>query len=335
MNKKMTLRILSTAAALGMLTSTAAFAAEPVTPEIDLTNSVVTAPMEAANITVNGLPAFGKILRNAEDKVLIPVRAVAEALGYEVGWEEEANRVTLTRGAQYITMTLDEDAYTFSRMAPVALGSAPVLVDDSTTYVPEAFLSEILATEYSVDGDKIDIIEMKPVTVTSVDLNENVISVKDDMWDEVIVYLNDDTVITNAGKPATKEDIKEDSLIHILYAPAMTMSLPPQTSAVKIEVNPNAPVDLENEEQVGTEESVAFEGTIKEIISEDQILVDINGEEVVLNISDETNIHHEINKMRYTVEDLEVGMKISGSHSMIMTRSLPPQTPTFEIVITD
>ena len=437
MNKKFTLRVLSTAAVLGMLASSSAFAnevpltkLEPATPTVELRLAgAEDAPLVTGNITVNGLPIPASTVEENEI-TLIPVRAIAEALDYEVGWEEEANRVTLNRGAQYITMTLDQDAYTISRMAPVSLGSAPVLVNDSTTYVPVSFLSEIMDAEYTVDGDKLNIILMSPVTVKTVDLEKNMISVEDDRLGEVVVHLADDTVITNAGKAAAKEDIKADSLIHILYSPAMTMSLPPQTTAVKIEVNPNAPVDVEehsNDEDnldaaqmssvtvktvdlkenmitveddtwgevvvhladdtvitnagkaaakedikadsliqilyspamtmslppqttavkieinpvkeenkdENADQTVAFEGTIKEIMNEGQILVDMNGQEVVLILSDETNIHHERNKMRYTAEDLKASMKISGNHSMIMTRSLPPQTVVFEIVIAD
>lgn len=335
MNKKMTLKILSTAAALGMLASVTAFAAEPTASEIVPATPVIAAPSATDNITVNGLPIFANTIFR-DNATMIPVRAIAEALGYEVGWEEEANRVTLNRGAQYITMTLGQDAYTFSRMAPVSLGSAPILVNDSTTYVPVSFLSEILGAEYTVEGDKLDVIQMSPVTVKTVDLKENTISVEDDTLGEVIVRISEDTVITNAGKPAEKEDIKADSLIHILYSPVMTMSLPPQTTAVKIEVNPNAPVEVEGDtEGENVQQSVAFEGTIKEVMSEDEILVEINGEDTVLILSDETNIHHERNKMKYTAGDLEAGMNISGQHSMAMTRSLPPQTVAFEIVISD
>lgn len=347
MNKKMTLRILSTAAALGMLTSATAFAEnvpliklEPAAPvsapaaEIEPAMPISTL-LQTGNITINGLPVPANTMTE-KGLIMIPVRAIAEALGYEVGWEEEANRVTLTRGAQYITMTLDQDAYTFSRMAPVTLGSAPVLVNDSTTYVPVTFLSEILGAEYTADGDKLDVIQMSPVTVKTVDLDENTISVEDDALGEVIVRLTEDTVITNAGKSAAKEDIKADSLIHILYSPAMTMSLPPQTTAVKIEVNPNAPVDADKENNdINSEETVAFEGTIKEVMSKDEILVEIKGSDTVLILSDNTNIHHRINRMRYTAEDLKEGMKISGQISQAMTRSLPPQTAVFEIVISD
>ena len=338
MNKKFTLRVLSTAAVLGMLASSSAFAnevpltkLEPATPTVELRLAgAEDAPLVTGNITVNGLPIPASTVEENEI-TLIPVRAIAEALDYEVGWEEEANRVTLNRGAQYITMTLDQDAYTISRMAPVSLGSAPVLVNDSTTSVPVSFLSEIMDAEYTVDGDKLNIILMSPVTVKTVDLEKNIISVEDDRLGEVVVHLADDTVITNAGKAAAKEDIKADSLIQILYSPAMTMSLPPQTTAVKIEINP---VKEENKDE-NADQTVAFEGTIKEIMNEGQILVDMNGQEVVLILSDETNIHHERNKMRYTAEDLKASMKISGNHSMIMTRSLPPQTVVFEIVIAD
>lgn len=54
---------------------------------------------------------------------------------------------------------------------------------------------------------------------------------------------------------------------------------------------------------------------------------------VVLNVNDDTSIHHELNKRMYFFEDLEEGMKITVKHSPISTMSLPPQTPALEIII--
>ena len=80
---------------------------------------------------------------------MIPLRMVAEALGYKVTWNEEAERVELERLPHWITLKPGEDAYTFAKTAPMPLGKAPELVND-TTFVPVEFVREILQTEYTI-----------------------------------------------------------------------------------------------------------------------------------------------------------------------------------------
>ncbi|MDL2273237.1 copper amine oxidase N-terminal domain-containing protein [Oscillospiraceae bacterium OttesenSCG-928-G22] len=72
--------------------------------------------------------------------VMVPLRAVAEALGETVSWNQELKRVTIG-----ITITLDigSDYYTFAKMAPISLGAAPAL-KDCVTYVPLQFFTDVM-----------------------------------------------------------------------------------------------------------------------------------------------------------------------------------------------
>ncbi len=54
---------------------------------------------------------------------------------------------------------------------------------------------------------------------------------------------------------------------------------------------------------------------------------------IVLNIDEDTVIKHVRNKAIYKINDLSEGMTISVTHSLAMTRSLPPQTAAFTITI--
>lgn len=54
---------------------------------------------------------------------------------------------------------------------------------------------------------------------------------------------------------------------------------------------------------------------------------------IVLNISSNTVIKDDVNKAIYKLNDLSEGMTISVTHSLAMTRSLPPQTEAFTITI--
>lgn len=73
-----------------------------------------------------------------EDRIMVPLRQIAESLGYEVKWNGEDKSVELTKGPHWFLVKIGQDNYNFARMM-VQLGAAPELVD-STTYVPVDFL---------------------------------------------------------------------------------------------------------------------------------------------------------------------------------------------------
>ena len=76
---------------------------------------------------------------------MVPVRAIAEALGFTVEWDAEIPAVMLNSGK--FTFAIGEDHYTKGRMMPISLGQAAVCVcvgDTGVTHVPVAFFSEVL-----------------------------------------------------------------------------------------------------------------------------------------------------------------------------------------------
>ncbi|MCI3923832.1 stalk domain-containing protein [Paenibacillus sp. TRM 82003] len=90
------------------------------------------------------------IIRN--NRTFVPVRAIAEAMGYEVSFAGEAiqleggdNVVTLTVGA--LTVESEVDGVTESR----TIDAAP-FIDDSRTYVPVRFFAEQIAVDVEWDG---------------------------------------------------------------------------------------------------------------------------------------------------------------------------------------
>lgn len=72
--------------------------------------------------------------------VMVPLRAAAEALGYDVNWDEETASVRL---GVAINFFIGKDYYTIGRMAPIELGAAPELTD-GRTFVPLCFFTEVL-----------------------------------------------------------------------------------------------------------------------------------------------------------------------------------------------
>ena len=77
---------------------------------------------------------------NDQDTVMVPLRAIAEALGYEVTWHNDTRSVTL---GEDITLTIGEDGYVRGDDTPLSLGTAPELKGDRT-FVPLSFFREVI-----------------------------------------------------------------------------------------------------------------------------------------------------------------------------------------------
>lgn len=89
---------------------------------------------------------------NEEGVMMVPLRAIAEALDYEVTWQGETREVRIGIA---ISLQIDKDSYIFARMAPMELGTAPVLIDGST-FVPLSFFTEVMhVSDSSITKDGI------------------------------------------------------------------------------------------------------------------------------------------------------------------------------------
>ncbi len=75
-----------------------------------------------------------------EEKVMIPVRVIAEALGNEVSWDRKTKGVQIGKA---ISLVIDKDYYSYMKMAPIELGMAPMLIKD-ITYVPLEFFQRVM-----------------------------------------------------------------------------------------------------------------------------------------------------------------------------------------------
>ena len=105
------------------------------------------APVEAKEVVLNKQLMF----INDKGVTMIPLRFVAEELGYEVKWNDESRSVELMKGPQWSLVTIGKDSYNFSRMH-IELGTAPVIVNGSTN-VPLSFAEEVLRAEVKIMED--------------------------------------------------------------------------------------------------------------------------------------------------------------------------------------
>lgn len=228
------------AAVAAMLSAGAVFAEEveliseaPVTDEQTEEAAALNAPV-APFVT-----AFEEI----DGVTMLPVRAVAEHFGFSVEWSEESQTVTLTRGAVYVMFSIDENSYAFSRMMPQQLEAAPALVNGNTTYVPASLFTEILNLNIrEAEENKLEVVQLRTVSVVSMDAENNQITVMDDFYGEVVVNITEETTATVNGEPVIGLNVDEGQLLDIEYDNFMTMSIPPMTNAVTIEVL-NVPVE--------------------------------------------------------------------------------------------
>ena len=96
----------------------------------------------ALPLTVNGAET-GITVTEENGGYIVPLRALAEYLGYTVAWHGEDSTVTLDSGAMHATVTLGVNRYqavtslegAVGMTAPFSLTAAPYAVD-GTTYVP-------------------------------------------------------------------------------------------------------------------------------------------------------------------------------------------------------
>lgn len=72
---------------------------------------------------------------------MLPIRVIAENLGYTVEWDNDTQGVTVIKEAKSFTMNIDNETYGFNKSI-VKYSSAPKLIDGST-YVPIDFINNL------------------------------------------------------------------------------------------------------------------------------------------------------------------------------------------------
>ena len=93
------------------------------------------------------------------DTTLVPVRAVTEGLGAQVGWDGGENKVSVSKDGVDITLVIDQASAQMNGQT-VELLCAPVL-DGDTTMVPIRVISEAFGMEVGYDGVKENIVVVK------------------------------------------------------------------------------------------------------------------------------------------------------------------------------
>ncbi|MED1784869.1 copper amine oxidase N-terminal domain-containing protein [Brevibacillus fortis] len=308
-----------------------------------LGTSVVSAtsePVKGFSLNVNGQAiAEAAILDKGQQTVLVPLRPVAESLGFKVSWNNQLQAAEVQKGAISSYAKAGEDRYPYAKMYKT-LGAEPRMINGST-YVPVAFVDEILQAEVNVSDDAVTVVDedVAPIrtgTITRINKSDKgqYSVMLGGFQTGILLHLTEDTKITDSeGKALKPEDLKLGMQVDGTIENVMTASLPPQTSAISIVVKDS----LKSQEVLGTAGKVTSISSDKEgiynMLVEGSAITPNSQEKVMLTINKKTVIVSAKDNRVLVPEELTADSKVFAFYSPTMTHSLPPIAVAEKIVV--
>ena len=114
----------------------------------------VTPAQQAITVTVNSNPVKWTDVQpfiNADSRTMVPLRAVAEALGLEVSWDGNAREAVFSSGSKTIYFPIDSTRYRTESGSYGTMDTAAVIVN-SRTFAPIRYLAEYFGYAVGWDG---------------------------------------------------------------------------------------------------------------------------------------------------------------------------------------
>lgn len=119
-----------------------------------VTGTIIELQLGNPLMTVNGQEKFidesGTVPISQNNRTLLPVRAVVEAIGGVAKWDGSSETVTLTRGNDVITLTIGSSA-AYLNHSPRTLDVTPV-IRNNRTMLPIRFIAEGFSLKVTWDG---------------------------------------------------------------------------------------------------------------------------------------------------------------------------------------
>ncbi|SHH42299.1 copper amine oxidase N-terminal domain-containing protein [Tepidibacter thalassicus] len=107
---------------------------------------------------------------NNNNRLLVPIRTISEALGLKVSWKKESNKVIIENKDSTIVLKID-DTFATVNNKEYTLTSPPILINN-TTYVPLRFISEKMGLKVGYyKSSEIDLFTWNPVVTIDEELN--------------------------------------------------------------------------------------------------------------------------------------------------------------------
>lgn len=192
-------------------------------------------------------------LYKKNDIDMVPLRPIAESLGFQVNWNKELRQVDVSKEAMSTSLKAGENYYIVARKSPVKLSEAPEIKNDQT-YVPIEFFDKILKHRLMIAGDDLAIIMEKTENKEKQEellriegyvkyineMNDDIsilVGVKesDVKLNDIYIHVVDETGVLNKdGEKISSDLIKIGSKVSASIPKMMTMSLPPQTTGKEI-----------------------------------------------------------------------------------------------------
>ena len=227
------------------------------------------------------------------------------------------------------------------------------LVYEDKVYVPLRSVAETLGVEVNYADGKVSMVQANqkdevpttPVeeTIEVMTTEGTIKTIAEDLSYIVIVDKNNQELrlnlnVSEEGTPTTVKDAKDkaiykasdlkvDMAVSVEHSTATTYSLPPQSAAYEITIL--------NKEEAPEVETMQTSGKIVDVAEDfsTATLVNDKDQEIILILSEDTEVAHKMNKRLYQVQDLEKGLEVTVTHNMVQTLSNPPQIGAIQITI--
>ncbi len=270
-----------------------------------------------------GVNAFAEENTEFFGKKYMALREICAELGFNVEWNGEEKSVTValnedesikfTTGYGYASLSYIDDGIREDDYAFLELEGVPV-IDDGIMYIPAEEL-EFLKL-YAGSGTDENIISQCTVK----EIGEEGILVEDSEIGEVVIIVNNTEITDGEGNPVSGDEISVGDKLNIVYGEAMTKSIPPINSPVKIVIEGNE-----------GDEVPLGECVVKEISDNGILVEDSKIGEVVIVVNDDTKITDgEGNSVNS--DEISVGDELEVIYGEAMTMSIPPINNPISIV---
>ena len=108
---------------------------------------------DAIKIYVNGAqikPDTNPVLVNS--RTMVPIRAIAEKLGYSVSWFQESQTVSMQKGSDLVQLSIDSTSM-YHNSNNIIIDVAPLIYDDRT-YLPVRAVAEAMGCKVDWNGSE-------------------------------------------------------------------------------------------------------------------------------------------------------------------------------------
>ncbi|MFD3259153.1 copper amine oxidase N-terminal domain-containing protein [Paenibacillus lentus] len=317
----------------------------------DVTPLASPAQTSAITIEINRtlLPVTAYQAQNG-DVTMLPLRAVAEQLGYSVKWSQADRSATISKDGVSAAVKTTVEEYAVNGIS-ASLPVAPEMTKGQL-HVPAAFIENALHASVAINAGAVSITTQaqdaqqpdQPVQQQSAQSNGVITAIHEsDKYasvliqgigpDGLVLNVSEDTIYQRAdGTKLQWSDLQLGMTVQADHSLAMTLSLPPQTPTYAITVlDTELPGELLG--TAGTVEEIRTnkQGHISYVVK-GQGLTDLSQDEIVLQSSADTAI---VDKEGKPVEQSSIkqGTKVIGFYQPEMTKSLPAISQAVKIVV--